>query len=215
MELITGDGGFDFSMDFNNQEIHIAKLLFGQIAYAVTMQKRGGSFILKIFDCFMQHTVDLLYILSSFYEKVYIIKPNTSRYANSERYIVCKDFIFSSCEKFYPFIYKAFDKMHSIDNELYIRRFINIPLSYCFTSKLEEYNAIIGQQQIEIIHYTISLIENKHKQEKIDSLIRINIQKCIQWCVKYNIPYNPIIINTNIFINQSFADSIEDIEFEV
>jgi 23S rRNA U2552 (ribose-2'-O)-methylase RlmE/FtsJ len=208
MELITGDGGFDFSMDFNNQEIHISKLLFGQIAYAVTMQKKGGSFILKIFDSFMQHTIDLLYILSSFYEKVYIMKPNTSRYANSERYIVCKDFIFSSCEKFYPFIYKAFEKMLSVD--LYVHRFINIPLSYCFTSKLEEYNAIIGQQQIEIIHYTISLIENKHKQEKIDNLIRSNIQKCIQWCTKYNIPYYPIIINTNIFINQTFIESIED-----
>jgi 23S rRNA U2552 (ribose-2'-O)-methylase RlmE/FtsJ len=208
MDLITGDGGFDFSIDFNNQEIHIAKLLFGQIAYAVTMQKKGGSFILKIFDSFMQHTIDLLYILSSFYEKVYIMKPNTSRYANSERYIVCKDFIFSSCEKFYPFIYKAFEKM--LSNDLYIHRFINIPLSYCFTSKLEEYNAIIGQQQIENIHYTISLIENKHKQEKIDNLIRVNIQKCIQWCTKYNISYHPIITNTNVFINQTFIESIED-----
>lgn len=208
MDLITGDGGFDFSIDFNNQEIHIAKLLFGQIAYAVTMQKKGGSFILKIFDSFMQHTIDLLYILSSFYEKVYIMKPNTSRYANSERYIVCKDFIFSSCEKFYPFIYKAFEKM--LSNEQYIHRFINIPLSYCFASKLEEYNAIIGQQQIENIHYTISLIENKHKQEKIDNLIRVNIQKCMQWCTKYNISYHPIITNTNVFINQTFIDSIED-----
>jgi hypothetical protein len=156
----------------------------------------------------MQHTIDLLYILSSFYEKVYIMKPNTSRYANSERYIVCKDFIFSSCEKFYPFIYKAFEKM--LSNDLYIHRFINIPLSYCFTSKLEEYNAIIGQQQIENIHYTISLIENKHKQEKIDNLIRVNIQKCIQWCTKYNISYHPIITNTNVFINQTFIESIED-----
>uniref|UniRef100_A0A6C0DDS2 Ribosomal RNA methyltransferase FtsJ domain-containing protein n=1 Tax=viral metagenome TaxID=1070528 RepID=A0A6C0DDS2_9ZZZZ len=208
MELITGDGGFDFSMDFNNQEIHIAKLLFGQIAYAVTMQKKGGSFILKIFDSFMQHTIDLLYILSSFYEKVYIIKPNTSRYANSERYIVCKDFIFSSCEKFYPFIYKAFEKMLLVNE--YIYRFLNIPISYFFISKLEEYNAIIGQQQIEIIHYTISLIENKHKQEKIDNLIRVNIQKCVQWCVKHNIPCNTITNNTNIFTNQTFLELIED-----
>jgi len=208
MDLITGDGGFDFSMDFNNQEIHIAKLLFGQIAYAVTMQKKGGSFILKIFDSFMQHTIDLLYILSSFYEKVYIMKPNTSRYANSERYIVCKNFIFSSCEKFCPFIYKAFEKMLSIDQ--YVHRFINIPLSYCFISKLEEYNAIIGQQQIENIHYTISLIENKHKQEKIDNLIRVNIQKCLQWCMKYNVAYHPIITNTNVFINQTFIESIEE-----
>jgi hypothetical protein len=208
MDLITADGGFDFSVDFNIQECSIGKLLFAQVAYALCLQKYKGKFILKIFDCFMQHTIDLLYILSSFYEKVYIMKPNTSRYANSERYIVCKDFIFSSCEKFYPFIYKAFEKM--LSNDLYIHRFINIPLSYCFTSKLEEYNAIIGQQQIENIHYTISLIENKHKQEKIDNLIRLNIQKCIQWCTKYNISYHPIITNTNVFINQTFIESIED-----
>ena len=49
MDLITADGGFDFSMDFNQQEILIGKLLFAQIAYALCLQKRGGKFILKIF----------------------------------------------------------------------------------------------------------------------------------------------------------------------
>jgi len=136
------------------------------------------------------------------------MKPNTSRYANSERYIVCKDFIFSSCEKFYPFIYKSFEKMLLINE--YIHRFINTPISYFFINKLEEYNAIIGQQQIENIHYTISLIENKHKQEKIDNLLRINIQKCIQWCIKYDVQYHTIITNNNIFINQTFIESLED-----
>jgi 23S rRNA U2552 (ribose-2'-O)-methylase RlmE/FtsJ len=209
MDLITADGGFDFSIDFNNQEINIAKLLFGQIAYAIIMQKKCGTFILKVFDCFMNHTIDLLYILSSFYDKVYIMKPNTSRYANSEKYIICKGFLFTSCEQFYPFFYRAFEKMtlSTFQNNIFhINRFISIPIPYSFIIKLEEYNAIIGQQQIENIHYTISLIENKHKQDKIDNLIKTNIQKCIQWCTKYNIPYNPILTNNNIFINQSFLD---------
>jgi len=96
MDLITADGGFDFSTGFNSQEINIIKLLYGQICYALCLQKHNGNFILKIFDCFMNHTVDLLYILSSFYQDVYITKPNTSRYANSEKYIVCKKFIFTS-----------------------------------------------------------------------------------------------------------------------
>jgi 23S rRNA U2552 (ribose-2'-O)-methylase RlmE/FtsJ len=48
MDIITGDGGFDFSTDFNYQEISIVKLLYGQFAFAVTMQKKGGHFILKI-----------------------------------------------------------------------------------------------------------------------------------------------------------------------
>jgi 23S rRNA U2552 (ribose-2'-O)-methylase RlmE/FtsJ len=136
MDLITGDGGFDFSVDFNSQEINITNLLFGQIAYALVMQKKGGNFVLKLFDCFMQHTIDLLYILSSFYGKVYINKPNTSRYANSEKYIVCKDFCYNSCEHFYPVLYKTFSKMVSTDDTSFIRRFLNVPISYYFFNEI-------------------------------------------------------------------------------
>ena len=202
MDLITADGGFDFSNDFNNQEISIANLLFAQIAYALCMQKKNGSFVLKIFDCFMPHTIDLLFILSSFYDKVYITKPQTSRYANSEKYIVCKKFLFSSCDDFYPFLYEAFTGAchNNNNNNNCIHRFLNIPISNYFLTKLEEYNSIFGQQQIENIYYTISLIETKNKAEKIDTLIKTNIQKCIQWCLKYDVPHNTITGNTNIFL---------------
>jgi hypothetical protein len=80
-----------------------------------------------------------------------------------------------------------------------IYRFLNIPIYYYFINKLEEYNAILGQQQIENIHYTISLIEHKYKQDKIDNLIKINIQKCIQWCIKNSLPYYKNINQSNIF----------------
>ncbi len=195
MDLITGDGGFDFSEDFNNQEINIASLLFAQIAYALCLQKKNGRFILKIFDSFTQHTVDLLYILSSFYEKVYISKPYTSRYANSEKYIVCKGFLFDNSDKFYPYIHRAFEKMvnsKKTDNIYYIHRFFNMQIPSFFLCKIEEINSILGQQQIENIHYTLSLIDNKHKQEKIDNIIKNNIQKCIYWCTRNNVAYNSI-----------------------
>lgn len=211
MDLITADGGFDFSIDFNNQEIHISKLLFAQIAFAICMQKRGGAFILKMFDCFMQHSVDLLYILSSFYEKVYVMKPNTSRYGNSEKYIVCKGFLFSKSDHYYSNIHKAFEKMMHVHTEpMHIHRFLIAPIPYFFLIKLEEYNAILGQQQIENIHYTISLIENKYKQEKIDNLIKNNVQKCIQWCTKHNVAFHQLITSTNIFLNQMIPDSCEN-----
>jgi 23S rRNA U2552 (ribose-2'-O)-methylase RlmE/FtsJ len=232
MDLITADGGFDFSSDFNNQEISIASLLFAQIAFALCMQKKNGSFVLKVFDCFMPHTVDLLYILSSFYEKVYIAKPQTSRYANSEKYIVCKKFTFSSCDDFYPVLYDAFIKAcdskacdskacdskacdskacdsKACDSKActihgpFIHRFLNIPISNYFLSRLEEYNSIFGQQQIENIYYTISLIETKNKSEKIDMLIKTNIQKCVQWCIKYDVPHHVIATTTNIFLSSS------------
>ena len=55
----------------------MSKLLIAEIIYAVTMQKKGGYFILKIFDIFSKLTVDMLYLLSCLYNEVYITKPNT------------------------------------------------------------------------------------------------------------------------------------------
>ena len=201
MDLITGDGGFDFSVNFNQQEQNVTKLLFAQMCFALCMQKRDGAFILKLFDCFIPSTIDILYILSSFYKKVYITKPQTSRYANSEKYIVCKGFLFDSSTAYLANLRSAFYTM--IQNEHYIDRFLNIPVSHFFLTKLEEYNSVFGQQQIENIYYTLGLIESKGKSnEKIDNLIKLNIQKCIQWCIKHNIPYNDF----------SFLDATLEIE---
>lgn len=210
MDIITGDGGFDFSMDFNKQEISITKLLFAQICYAVCLQRRGGCFVLKIFDCFMHHTIDLLYILSSFYDKVYIMKPNTSRYANSEKYLVCKNFVFSSNKYFVNHIKNAFDKMLSTSNSLFTKSFLNLQIPNFYLSRLEEFNAIFGQQQIENIHYTLSLLQNKSKQDKINQLIINHIEKCIHWCDKHNIPYNTLLpADNNIFLmNQTMREHL-------
>ena len=204
MDFITADGGFDFSSNFNNQEVNIGKLLFGQICYALCLQKKHGHFILKIFDCFMEHTIDLLYILSAFYEKVYITKPNTSRYANSEKYVVCKNFLFSSNASFLPKLKRCLETV--ITGTQPIHRFLQCPISSYYINRLEEYNAIFGQQQIENIHQTIVLIENKHKSDKIDNYIKTNIQKCVNWCTNHGISHNIFSSNVNAFIRQSPFD---------
>jgi len=205
MDIITGDGGFDFSVDFNHQESNISKLLFAQIAYALAMQKYKGSFILKIFDSFMQHTIDLIAILSSFYDQIYITKPQTSRSANSEKYIVCLNFIHESNDSFLPQLYTAFEKMANSPNGP--DRYLNHNIPSFFITKLEEYNSIFGQMQIDNIHSTLALIDNRFKSDKIESLLKINIQKCIQWCVKYDIQYNNIPTNVNVFTADATNDA--------
>jgi len=187
-DFITGDGGFDFSLDFDNQEINITQLLFAQMTYALNLQKKEGSFVLKMFDCFMPHTIDIIYILSSCYQKVYFMKPHTSRQANSEKYVICKGFIGLN-PQLEKTINDCFDKVINISNDNYIHRFLNISIPNFFLTKLQEFNAILGQQQIENIHYTITLINNKYKQDKLDTILKNNIQKCTAWCVKHNIEY--------------------------
>jgi 23S rRNA U2552 (ribose-2'-O)-methylase RlmE/FtsJ len=205
IDIVTADGGFDFSMDFNQQEKMIGRLLFAQMAFALCLNKRHGHFILKIFDCFMSHTIDILYILSSFYEKVYIMKPHTSRYANSEKYIVCIGFLYDNSAAFYPYLAETFRKMCEKPEG---GRFLSLVsqedlgIHQYFVKKIEEYNAIFGQKQIQNITYTLSLIDSKAKQEKIDGLLLMNIQKSMDWCSRFQVPFHSLNTPANIFLGE-------------
>jgi 23S rRNA U2552 (ribose-2'-O)-methylase RlmE/FtsJ len=202
IDIITADGGFDFSIDYNHQETVSLKLIFSQIAFAIAMQKIGGHFVLKMFDLFTKPSIDLLYILSCVYKKVTIIKPNTSRYANSEKYIICKNFQLINRR---PLLTKLID-MHIMFEQQstsdYISSILNIRLPYIFINKLEEANSVFGQQQIDNIIITLGLLEINNRQSRLSSLKKNNIQKCINWCIKYDEPYYKNMKNTNIFLSR-------------
>lgn len=198
-DIITGDGGFDFSMDFNQQELVSSKLIFCQIAFAISLQKQYGHFVLKVFDTFTKVSIEFIYLLSLLYDEVYIVKPNTSRYANSEKYIVCKNFRLSDTSNLVTLLYSV---ISNLKEGYYFNKILNVDVPYLYFNKLEEYNAIIGQQQIENIASTLSLISNS-KHERLELLKKNNIQKSILWCQKYKIPYHKNIQFINIFINRN------------
>ena len=92
---------------------------------------------------------------------------------------------------------------NNLYSNLYINRFLNIEIPYIYKNKLEEYNAIFGQQQIDNILSTIKIITHKdRKSEKIQQLKTTNIQKCIKWCEKNKILYNKNYPATNIFLGE-------------
>ena len=47
-DLVTADGGFDFTIDFNKQEFSSLKLIYAQCAFAFSCQKYGGNFFIKM-----------------------------------------------------------------------------------------------------------------------------------------------------------------------
>jgi 23S rRNA U2552 (ribose-2'-O)-methylase RlmE/FtsJ len=196
MDLITADGGFDFTIEFNNQELASMHLIFCQIAFAIAMQKKGGTFILKVFDTFTKTSEHILYLLSLLYNEVSLIKPNTSRYANSEKYIVCKKFRLDDTKSLFESFKTIFGK------NKYVSQIFQTPIPYFYRCKIEEYNAIYGQQQIETIIQTLNLIDN-NKTEKIEGMKKMNINKCILWCEKHNMPYNKSLYSNNMFLSKS------------
>ena len=90
-DIVTADGGFDFTKDYNNQEYNFLKLFFCEVVLALKLQKLGGIFIIKCFDLTHIISIKIFYILSHLYETITITKLKTSRQTNSERYIICKN----------------------------------------------------------------------------------------------------------------------------
>ena len=197
MDMITGDGGIDFSFHYPQQEQVSAKLILCQIAFAIAMQKPGGTFILKVYDTFTRISLELIFILYNLYDQVIFTKPNTSRFANSEKYIVCKGFRNSGNTLE---LVKLFHKILARPDEP-LEALFDFSLPYLFTNKIEEYNAILGQQQIDTIVSTIYLIDNNNKHDKVENLKKKYIQKCIAWCQKFNIPYHSVIQTNNMFLS--------------
>ncbi len=91
VDILTCDAGDDVSADFNKQELLSKRLVLCQTITALTIVRKGGSFVLKVFDCFSPFSVCTLFILYTSFRHFSIFKPVTSRPANSERYIVCRD----------------------------------------------------------------------------------------------------------------------------
>lgn len=187
-EFITADGGFDFSIDFNKQEELSYRIIFCEIIAAFSNQKIEGCFVCKFFDINTITTIKMLYLLSQYYEKVYITKPLTSRPANSEKYIVCKNFkgIPKSKLKIYYNYIKNWDSIN-INSFL---SFINVPTK--FIEKISFYNNILINNQIKHINCTIKLIENKQNKEMYNEIVNNQINKAKEWCEKYEIEINTL-----------------------
>ncbi|EAX88123.1 FtsJ-like methyltransferase family protein [Trichomonas vaginalis G3] len=88
VQLVTADGGTAVDGEENAQEQLHKRLVLCQFLTALRVLRKGGSFLCKTFDVYTDFSVELLYLLAQCFNRFCIIKPYTSRPANSERYVV-------------------------------------------------------------------------------------------------------------------------------
>jgi 23S rRNA U2552 (ribose-2'-O)-methylase RlmE/FtsJ len=91
-DLITADGGIRTTELNFEEEKETSLLKTSEMILTLSLQKEGGSFVWKLFDTCTQLSADLIWILLHYYENVHLYKPETSRPANSERYIIAMKF---------------------------------------------------------------------------------------------------------------------------
>lgn len=203
IESDTPDNSFEYIFFENivasEHEYFIS--LIKNIIVMLKNQKYGGISIMKIKDILHKPVVDCLYMLSSLYEKVYIVKPSTNNITSLDRYIVCKNFQYN--QSFRPYL-----KLNAIKLVIFLKKLENKNITQIldtdipcyFKNKIDDLNIIIGQQQIEALDQIISIYKNKNKNDKIENIKKINIQKSVTWCEKYKIPCNKFSEKVNIFL---------------
>lgn len=208
MHLVTANCGLSYSTDFQHCETATAKMVCIEVIYALAVQAIGGNFVLKIYDIFCESTVTILYLLSSLYESVSIIKPQISNPAQSEKYIICTGYLHKMennlqlqhhlQESLRSILYMILASPTSIFSIYPLK---NIPMF--FINKIEEYSNIYVHSQINAIQEAIVFSYTQHKTihnliefDKMNKWSKVNknaqntnIQKCIQWCLNHNIHF--------------------------
>lgn len=194
MHFITADGGFDFSYDFNAQEESSIHLILCEIYAALTMQLDGGSFILKIYDIFHEYTIKLIILLKYFYKDIYIVKPLTSRPANSEKYLICIGFAPGGSPR--QLINKLGDLITSYTPRNVQLFFDTIKYSNHILHNIVSYNVYYTFRQVYYIEQTITYIREFSKtfhdddiKNEIKKITDDNRLQSLEWCKKYKIEY--------------------------
>ena len=206
----TNDKRYDFifyeikNTEFENLNcytLNIIQVLMILLKY----QSNNGTCLIKINNIFHKPIIDILYILSSVYEKVYIIKPTTSNIMSFDKYIVCKNFILNENKKeiyknYYFKLAQIINTYLQNNNNNNISSIIDCEIPLYFINKIDDINIIIGQQQLESIDQVIITLKNKNKEDKIENIKKSNIQKSVTWCEKFKIPHNKFSEKVNIFL---------------
>jgi hypothetical protein len=171
----------------------------------IKCQINHGTSIIKINNILYKAVIDVIFILSGIYDKIFLVKPSISNITNGERYLICKGFnenLLNQSKLVSNIDEKIILKMNNNElmNNSCITSIIENELPYYLLNKIEESNLVIGRQQLEAYDQIINIFKNKNREEKVENLKRTNIQKCIQWCEKNQLPHNKFIDNVNIFL---------------
>ena len=179
--LFTGDGGFDFSVDYENQEKSMYTLLIASAITGLQVLAPEGTFVLKLFDLFSSSTQFLLRCITYCFREWVLYKPAMSRPCNSERYLVCRGF-----RKLPPGILSLLKQM---EQKGQTEQFPRVDFFSFFSEKerkyLEEHIQESTDRQIANIEKTI-LLQSVSSTEYDWKTQYTNAH---QWCIHFRIPY--------------------------
>ncbi len=181
--IFTADGGFDFSTDYTKQEEMVFPLLVASARIGLESLKKGGVFILKIFDFYNKNTVDLIYFLSMQFNEWTLYKPATSRPCNPEQYFIGKGFIGADEQ--------TFDVIRLWSQILADNKPLNSLIKESYTNEfkrtIEELRNTSFKNQTEYLEKVFFIID-KRDDKIITNYLKKNEKSSYEWCMRFKMP---------------------------
>ena len=168
----------------------------------------GGIFILKLNKLNCINTIDIIYILSTIYDKVYIIKPNTSNIITFEKYIVCYGYLDNWEKNTNININITINILNNHYTHIPLTRIITNQIPIYFTNKIDDINIILGMTQLEALDKIINPNIIKEKKEK-----KVLIPSSLNYLSHNKLSFN-IITLTDIPINSYSKYPISYIKYK-
>jgi 23S rRNA U2552 (ribose-2'-O)-methylase RlmE/FtsJ len=188
VHLFTADGGFDFSIDYEEQEKQVYHLLVCSACIGLQVLNQGGCFVLKLFDIGSIHTRILVCLLARCFREWMLYKPATSRPCNSERYFLGKGYRGQNSA--------ILQMLQTLQTQSAQQKY---PISTSFFTESENsYLESQYQQQLEIqkkfLKRGLSYIKDSSLwKEDVES----NFKKSLEWCSTFQVPVLQRKLNWN------------------
>jgi 23S rRNA U2552 (ribose-2'-O)-methylase RlmE/FtsJ len=208
--IVTGDGGFDFTVDYFGQEKGIFPLLIGTSYIALNTLSTGhGTFILKIFDTFEEYTQLFIFLLSSCFQKWTLYKPAMSRPCNSEQYFIGSKFIGNNND--ISKILKLFSSQFftTYSSQINDNPLIDFDMSIFITNSDKIYNKDLFNdfkkvlyniqekrlnEQIHSLDISVQWAQKEHNTTEINELWKQIFITSKEYCNYFQIPINKSLI---------------------
>ena len=191
-DLVTADICLDMSIkDKKERYVKFSRQLFSEILATLSIQKKGGNSIIKVFLDKSRLTADLIHLVRSHYEKVVMVKPVTSIITSEEVYLVGMGFkgVSAKTLKALQGVHEKWEASEAVTSILDEKE---KEMAMNDTEKL--YSQFYKWQE-ELYERGLFLLRERQKGEKekemakqeIMKKICVNIFYAVDWCVEKDV----------------------------
>ncbi|XP_014283812.1 cap-specific mRNA (nucleoside-2'-O-)-methyltransferase 1 [Halyomorpha halys] len=176
VHFMMADGGFSVKGQENIQELLSKQLYLCQFLVALSIVREEGHFVCKLFDVVSEFSAGLIYLMHKAFHKISIFKPNTSRPANSERYIICKHKMMGT-DSIRDFLFEINSRLWNLGKNSKIDINGIVPLEIMkdnveFFNYLRDSNNRLGNRQIVNLDKIAAYYQDSNLHEKMQSKLR-------------------------------------------